>query len=219
MPMSVTRATMPRGGCWDGVAARSSARYIRRMSVVAASPEAGPGQQSRSQRARRWRALAAVLLIVALLGAGAAAWRWQRGLSLFDPPGAELGGHLLLGQTEYIIVVDGSKSMPSTIDVRSVTPRIISNTAHASVRVVQCVQNGRTVVLGATKHLNFCSGLHPFVPGPVRFSEGLHTAIFVVEVRAYSSGRLRIHGVDVQYRRGLRTGQQTTGFDIDYRSR
>ena len=146
-------------------------------------------------------ALAAVL-------AGAALWVFTP--SAVQDAGSSVGLPLAVGETVYAGLLVHSDD---PINVRSVTPRVSRNDAGATVTVMTCTVTGADGVgaVPAGEIARLCAPLEEFVPAvlalPTRHS-------LVVAITPTRPGMLRIDGVDISYRDGLRIGRQHTGVTI-----
>lgn len=180
--------------------------------------DAVPPARTRSRR--RWL-IAAVLaaVLVAVLG-GVAGWRWLHGARVFDDGGNGVGGPIPVGRTGYSLVLSGAAGTGGvTVDLRSVTPHVVRNTAQAAIRVLVCRENGRILLVGASPDTPYCTAVQPFAAGVRRFSHNLDGAAVVLAITPNRPGRVVISGVDVVYRYGVRYGAQRTGLTIDYVAR
>lgn len=177
-----------------------------------ASPGITPPQPSRRFR-RRWLLAAAASLLVAAALALGLGLRWLYSPHDLVPPGAYT---VIMNRPAVVTVyspgmVDPSSEAPITVDVRSVTPRVATNTADATITALICHRNGTTTPTGSDD-LSMCTWTKPFKPGVLTLDgdlPGTDSVIFKVSSR--HAGRVTIDGVHVSYRRGLRHGSQDTG--------
>jgi hypothetical protein len=63
----------------------------------------------------------------------------------------------------------------------------------------------------------WCRDIRPFIPGPHTFGSKPGETALVLAITAYN-GVVRIAGLDVTYRAGLRQGSQNTGMCMYYRT-
>jgi hypothetical protein len=108
----------------------------------------------------------------------------------------------------------------TTLNLRSVTPRVTLNTAQATVRVLVCTgpqTAAGPLDYGATSEQApvDCATLAPLHSGILRLGQtsGYQTSGVVVAVTPRRAGTVRIEGADVHYRQGIRFGHQHVGVD------
>lgn len=110
------------------------------------------------------------------------------------------------------------------LELRSATPVVTKNTADAEVELYLCEVDPEQGAVGVgTQHrvpTNVCVVFEPVAEG-ARFVVGdvepRHE--LVVEVRATQPGVVKIRGMEVSYRDGLRRGTEVTGGHLTYRAR
>ena len=133
-----------------------------------------------------------------------------------------------VGQTSYYGVPvrpAGNTATSTTLNLRSVTPRIAVNTAHATVTVLVCTgfadRVGAFVYGGTTQDAaHDCTRLADFHSGTMRIGTSTDTQIttgVVLAVTPHGSGLVRIEGANVTYRQGIRYGDQRVGMDWSLR--
>jgi hypothetical protein len=183
------------------------------------TPVEVPETQRRRTR-RRWLFWGGVtLLAVAALAIGLW-WRWLYSAhALHSGGGGELGFPRPVGATFYsqaMVFPDGDQTV--TLDVRSVTPRVVQDTADATIKVLVCHRNDSISHLGSDD-LSFCSWTKPFEPGMLTIgADDPGTNSIILAITTAHLGRVVIDGVHVTYRQGLRHGSQDTGDQITVRA-
>lgn len=176
---------------------------------LAAPPTAG----------RRWRAVVVMLVGVALVAGGLLARSWQTGERLFYGGGWR-GAHVSLGaspgQTVYFgMGLEGRNGSEASrrVELRSVTPIVSENTSAAGVAVLMCTDAGGSATLGSTARdpRPYCATLTAFTPGTVTL--GPRATGLLLAVTPHLPGVVRIEGVRISYRTGLRSGTQRVGVE------
>lgn len=176
------------------------------------TPVAAPERQAGRTRRRWLLAGGAVLLALAGLALGLW-WRWLYSAhALQSDAGYELSVPRPVGSTVYspaMVFPDGK--MPVTLNVRSVTPQIVQNTAYARIKVLVCHRNDSIRHTGSDD-LSFCAWTKPFTPGVLTIgSDDPGTNSIILAVTTRQVGKVTINGVHVSYRQGPRHGGQNTG--------
>jgi hypothetical protein len=106
----------------------------------------------------------------------------------------------------------GHASGHQTLDLHQVVPQVTLNTAHATVRVVECRVADPDLGVGTESVADLhrgCATIRPFAPGPVDL--GFPATEIVYEITARTPGRVRIEGAEVSYDDGGRAGHQHAG--------
>jgi hypothetical protein len=125
-----------------------------------------------------------------------------------------------VGQTTYhgLPVRPAGGAPETTVNLRSVTPRIAVNTARATVTLVVCRGNA-ALVYGGTWHGDpapYCARRSALHPGTIRLGTpdgAVNTTGVLVAVTPHRSGIVRIEGANVTYRQGIRYGHQHVGME------
>jgi hypothetical protein len=167
----------------------------------------------------RWGILALVVAgVVLLLVATSVFLRWRDSDAVLYGYGygSSEGAPVPLGSATYagLLVHPGTAGSASVrLDLRSVHPRIVSNSANATVRLLLCTGAGHRSGGGiVSSPAAACATMTDFRRGPVDLGPGATT--LVLEVIPQKAGTVDIAGADVGYRRGIRRGQQHAGIRI-----
>jgi hypothetical protein len=172
----------------------------------------GPTRQLVSRY--RWWLVAATVVAVVAVGATMFV-RWLYGASAIES-GFNTGTlHVTVGQPYYTppTLFSASDHGTTTVDVRSIEPRVINNSANASIKVLTCKRNGTIAEMGGPD-LNAYAWCHPFTPGKMTIGQGNAGQMTVVlAVTAHRLGSLEITGTHVSYRQGIRHGSVNAGPD------
>jgi len=189
------------------------------MSDVATAPP--PGNAAAVRRRRKLWVVALVVIVAVAVAVTVWFAHWRSSLhALIDYPNYGVGMPTAPGHSWYF----GSELASTTavsvnprqlsIDITSVKPVVIENNADADVAVLRCVLRHpgagpvgeRQVATDA-----ICASLTPFRSGRVTLGFEAGNDDIVVEVTPHKAGVVRINGVDVRYRSGLRHGSQHAG--------
>ena len=184
------------------------------MTAKSVTNAQSPGSRSDgvgvSRRAAWCLAVIAVVALVVVLTA-----RWLYRAKALADGGNEIGGPVRVGVTVFaplMAVPAGNRSV--NLDLQSVRPRVVVNTAHADIAVLTCVVSGATPDLLGDSTPS-CSSKKYFKPGPQTVGYGPRATTIVLAITPRrAGGAVRINGVNVVYRDGFRHGKQHTGFDI-----
>jgi hypothetical protein len=173
----------------------------------------------RAMLLRHWRLTVGFILAVVLVVAGAVGYRWRNGLQLFGAAdGGMLGARIAIASPYYADVNFSVTGHAATVDVRSVSPDIISNTAAADYQVMTCHKNQENV-LGASAAPQGCADRPaPLHAGGYKVGDHPGDVTFLIRFTARSGGVFEFHGVNVSYDVGWRHGSQRTGIDQQYRT-
>lgn len=153
----------------------------------------------------------AVVLVVTL--GGVLVRQWSERADAFTPAtgsvrveGPRAAGSSWTGITTYgpVEAIDPGVQ-PRAVDVVSIAPRIVENSAGARVRLVLCAPAG-----GAAPATGSCSDAEPFRGGVIALGVGQVPTLWVI-ASATRPGTLVVDGYDVTYRDGWRTGVQHVG--------
>ena len=166
-------------------------------------------------------------LAAALGSAGlAVAWHWRTHPDVFPGDGNGMGATLNeQRRSMYFGVTAPHPREGQRIAIASASPRIVENTAEATVYFYVCTldlseigQSG----LGAAGPREFAR----FCPDPVPVGEGVERDVgaeppqqLVMAVTVQRPGVLRTRGVDLTYSHGWRTGTQAIGEHLEVVSR
>lgn len=191
------------------------------MTEVMVEPEAADAPPPRTHR--RWLRLTAGLAIMVVVAAGLFGWRWLRNpdaLATYPSYGEsfpESVGHAVYSDTGIVPAVtpDGTGPTSTVLTIDAISAKILENTSHSVIRILVCTRNGGNLGIG-TQDGNLsasCSRVSPFT-GPETIDVGFQTAQIIISVTARNAGTLRIAGLDVSYRQGIRGTSQHTGADI-----
>ena len=179
-------------------------------STVTESATAEPSSGRRVMRI----ALVAVLAVAAIVGS----WYWLTHPSSLEGSGADLELSSSIGHTLAIdtTVSSAGEGETARVTLKDLTPRIVQNTADASVVLVVCHRNAGSNALGTgevAELSKYCTRVDPLRRMPdARL--GFSTNQIVALVTARKAGVLHIAGFDAGYRVGLRRGRQHVGADI-----
>jgi DNA-binding transcriptional regulator of glucitol operon len=168
---------------------------------------------------RLWLAVTVIIVAMGVAGGVLGLWRWQHGAHVFDDGGNGTGGRMKVGHTVYSLALYSVTRDNATVDLRSITPRVAVNTAHAAIQVLECQRNGNIVTFGAVPRVDYCNHLKSFAPGNHQFSANGDKTAIILAITARQTGRIVINGVDVRYHSGVRQGHQNTGSRMDFHAR
>ena len=193
---------------------------------TATAPDAGATSKQREPRDRRRRVVVVALAGVVLVAGLAWAWHWRTHPDIV--PGNGAGMRMTLDdqrRSVFVTVTDPSPGEGETVRIDSATPRMLQNTAEATVEFFVCrldLRGANHSALGAVGPRHFAG----VCPDPVPVVEGTELAIgaeppqqLLMRVVVESPGRLRIDGVDLTYTHGWQRGTQTVGPRLVIRSR
>jgi hypothetical protein len=180
----------------------------------ASAPESRGLAQFSPPRASVSGLLAAVLVATAALLLPLASWQWQRNAYSLAGRGTRLVVPTTVGPALYIgDVANGRARGHQTIDLQSIRPRIVADTADATVTFWICRSASRIGSAGPDLVNRLCTPLTALTAG--RLDVGAATdEQLLVAISPRHAGVIRIDGFDIRYRDGLRSGHQHTGNDI-----
>lgn len=171
---------------------------------------------------RVWLAIA-VGLAAALVSAGlAVAWHWRTHPDVFPDYGNGMGA-TLNEQTRsmYFAVTYPDPRVGQRITIESASPRIVENTAEATVDFYVCTLDVKEIgpgALGAADPREFAR----VCPDPVPVDAGVELNVgaeppqqLMMAVTVHRPGLLRTRGVDLTYSHGWRTGTQAIGAHVE----
>ena len=175
---------------------------------------------SRSGPQRHSKLLWWVVGVVALVAAALAIFTLvvhdeDRAGSLYPYDGVHQTGRLAVGATMFVggdVQPRGYKSGHHVLDLRGLSPRITFNSAHATIRVMECKLADPHLGIGTARPeqgRRICADLHSFRPGAVDLGFPATEIIYVVTPT--TAGRVRVEGADVSYVDGTRPGHQHAG--------
>src|SRR3954447_5034617 len=180
---------------------------------ISSVPPSTPAQRWR----RRWlwltAAVASALVAAAVLAGG---W-WMTHPHVFGPSGGnELStGLRVVGVNRDVGVVYGDSA---EVTLEWGKPHVVENTADATITVVVCTSN-QSEPLGSGKGplSGYCSSVRP--PRHLTYTgwDGPdfrgHDYLLLV-VNPHRAGVVRVAGVRIHYRQGLRRGTETAGWNV-----
>jgi hypothetical protein len=187
---------------------------------------APPVERPRQRHLRVW---IAVILVVALLGAGipTASWFAHRRShlhSLVDYPLWGAGQPIAVGTTMYF----GANTWPADaqgepgnatllMHVSTVRPVILQNSSAAHITVLDCVRkrlgDDAPGVLVGDVH-SHCATLALFASGSLRIGDRIGDDDLIIAITPSRTGRVRIAGLRLSYSSGHRHGTQHVGAQI-----
>ena len=197
----------------DALAAARSSALTRGPEIPSAYPR---------------KLIAAVVGVVAVASVILAAWYVVSAHALDDSSGALERMTVPVGQTVYFgppVAPIGGPEATVQIDLRSVTPKIVENTADATVAVLFCTgPRAGGLVAGGTvdEAASSCNQLSAFHPHQLRLGpdgSGTITTGIVVAVTPHRPGVVHIRGAQVSYWQGIRHGSQHVGMDVTIATR
>jgi hypothetical protein len=162
---------------------------------------------------RRWRWwIAAATAVVAVAAEGT---YWLLTPDTIGGYGNETGGTVRVGTTLYIgQMVKATSGRATEVTLDAVKPRVITNTADADVRVLVCTIG--TGLIGATDRTSpYCSTARPFHGGHLELGYSPGEEDILLAITPHQAGIVRVDGVHVRYRDGLRLGSAHTGIQVD----
>lgn len=166
---------------------------------------------------RRRAVLSAALALA--VGASVFGVHWLYSPHLIVRGGALISTPDTVGRTMYFgdIVFTSSSPRDRVVDLRSVTPRITTNTASAEVRMWVCAVGDAGQVGDGETSLGRCVHATPFAPGRRDIGDAAGKFEVVAAITPRAPGVVEVRGFDVHYRDGIRRGHATTGIDIELR--
>lgn len=186
------------------------------------TPEVDIAVRTRQRRLVRYVALGlacAVLAAIAVVGV-----RWVYGpQSLRAYGGMSESAEGKPGRT-VLFGAMGSQSANGVdrwlrVDLRSVRPIVSVNTAGADVRVLLCtIGTDGGIGISSSAH-PYCSAIKAFQPGRVTLGWLHGRTDLLVAVTPRHVGTVRVDGLRVTYRDGVRRGDQHTGFSVTVTTR
>jgi hypothetical protein len=203
------------------------------MPEVVTAPSSGAEAVPRRRRRAPW-VIASVVVVALAVGIPTTVWfvHWRSSLhSLVDYPGYGVGIPASVAQRTFYfgneLVAERAISHPKdsgtlSINISSITPVVLENTANADVTVAHCVlaRPGAGVISGGPKEAAAkCSSLTPFRSGSVTLGFAKGSDDIVIAVTVHKAGLVRIAGVEVHYSSGLRHGSQHTGAQLRIRTK
>jgi hypothetical protein len=174
----------------------------------------GRGPQHRWKR-WRWSVGTGVFVAAMLVAFTLAAHDQDRASSLYPYYDVNQTGRLAVGATMFVggdVQPRGYNSGHHLIDLRALLPRITINSAHATIRVMECTLADPHLGIGMARPdqgRRICAQLRPFRPGNVDLGFPATEIIYVVTPT--TAGRVRVEGADVSYLDGSRPGNQHAG--------
>lgn len=199
-------------------------RNADRMKVAEAHGTNAPGDSPTRLTAKfplvaHWRAVLAIVVSLVLVAAGVAGYQWRNGLHVFKPAGMAHGSQIVhVGKTYYADAYFATSPHAGTVDLRSASPHVTTNTAHAHLKVMSC-HKGTVNALGAWAKPVFCADRPvAFRPGNHTFGDDPGKITLLIRFTLPSPGRFAFNGIDVSYTAGWRHGAQRTGIVQHYRT-
>lgn len=164
------------------------------MAVATGVVDEAPVDRTDSRRLRY--VIVAAVAVVALGG-----W-WVTHPSTFGPAGNESITSSVVGDP---LVLPAWIYPDSRVDLRSVMPVVVANTAGAELSMFVCPS---TVAVGNVELADECQPFSAGTPLEGRPQE------LVVHVDGTRPGVIKIEGFEVEYRQGLRFGSEVTGLHL-----
>ena len=167
--------------------------------------------------------IGAVVGVIAVASLVLAGWYVVSAHALASTSGVLVRTTVPVGQTIYFgppVAPIGGPEATVQIDLRSVTPKIVENTADATVAVLFCTgpRAGGLVSGGIVDQAaSWCNQLSAFHPHQLRLGpdgSGAITTGIVVAVTPHRAGVVHIGGAQVSYWQGIRHGSQHVGMDV-----
>lgn len=189
------------------------------MDAQSVSEPAGPPDTSvEPAKRRRRRVWPIVVILVAILSAGAGGYLWLTRASVLQDFGDGWGLTVRPAETAYVDAgIYPASGESVTIDLRTVRPRVVQNTAGATVDVLTCTVEPGSTRIGSVRGPDmrrFCASATPWRSGMITIgSRAGDYLVFAITPRR--EGRVEIAGEDVSYRHGIRFGTQHTGGSIE----
>ena len=160
-------------------------------------------------QARRALTISTVaMLVTVLLTAGG---RWLTHADALSPSGNQVTAPTTVGRTVWLAA--NVETGGEALQLRRVTPHLLANSSGATVDVVLCRRSADPLGVGAQADppTRQCSALVPVGSADVILSQRPGGAELLVRVTPRRHGLVRIDGLDISYRTGLRTGTQRSG--------
>lgn len=155
-------------------------------------------------------------MVFALLSA--LGFYWLTSADALASGGNLAGGPGTVGHTLYSQpLVSPAGSDRVSVRLTSATPRTVENTADADIRVLLCVVNGQVPEFPGSATPP-CTSTAPFTAGSrvLGSQAGLSTLILAITPRR--PGIIRIDGLTVHYRDGIRRGTAHCGINLELRA-
>lgn len=184
------------------------------------SAEATGHEQAWHDRYARVLVVAILLVVVAVTSA--AGLRWFRGLDVITPvgnsvqargdePGTVMFGTQIVGSGPWEAPFQYD---PQPVDVRSITPIVVENSADATIELVRCTAGDRSGATEASRPLP-CEGAVAFEPGTMVLGAAPPNQIVAV-VTAHRDGVVVIDGFLVDYAVGIRSTTVQAGTRMQF---
>jgi hypothetical protein len=154
------------------------------------------------------------VVLAVLVAIAAVVVRWMYSPRALGDFGNAARIPLSVNRTIYVGQMAESRSGKSaSFDLRSVTARVDTNTAHADVQVLMCtIATGPIGAVDVTEP--YCASAVPVHPGRVKIGSATGAVDVVLAVTPHAVGVVHVSGLDIRYRLGLRRGHQHTGLDV-----
>ena len=174
---------------------------------------------ARPQVRRALTAITAAMVVTVLLAAGG---RWLTHADALPSSGNQVTVPTAVGRTVWMSAAistspprDG-RPVGARLQLRQVTPHVLENSSGATVDVLLCRRNADPVAVGAQfdPPPRQCASIEPFRSADVILSQRPGGAELLVRVTPHRPGLVRIGGLDISYRTGLRTGSQRSGMGM-----
>ncbi|GAB3855031.1 hypothetical protein GCM10028801_10100 [Nocardioides maradonensis] len=141
-------------------------------------------------------------------------WAWRHPHAFRDESGfSEFLNRARVGRTTYVGLA-GAEVVSMRVTLTSAAPRVVTNTADATIEVLVCVlrhgQTGGGVGLQGERMTHRMCDLGP-ASGAELLPGGFPSRELVVAITPHRPGRVRIDGIDVRYDAGWRRGSQHIG--------
>jgi hypothetical protein len=160
-----------------------------------------PASADEPTRFGTWVKISISLMVcgaIALVTAGVVGVHWFYGLHRLVPSGTTSSVAVTVGQPYVIDELVAASGGSSVVNLRSVSVRLGTNTAGATAVVEACT--GTSSVTSCDAGLPFRAGLFD-----------LTATRIVVVVRGGHAGTVRVDGVQISYRDGVRAASQHVG--------
>lgn len=160
------------------------------------------------QARRALTAITVAMLVTVLLTTGG--W-WLSHADALSPSGNQVTAPTAVGRTVWL--ASNVETGGQALQLHRVTPHLQQNSSGATVDVVLCRRSADPLGVGAQSDppTQQCSSLVPFRPSEAVLSQEPGRVELLVRVIPRHSGLVRIDGLDISYRAGLRTGSQRSG--------
>jgi hypothetical protein len=194
---------------------------VEHTTIVGAPDAVGAAaDEPRAWHDRYAGALVLAIVLVVVAAVSVLTVRWFGGLDVVTPVGNgvtatnEKPGTVIVGTQ---IVAYGPWDAPfaydlEPVDVRSITPVVVENSADADITLLRCT-GGEPVGVTDANILSGCPGAAPFVPGTMVLATVPPNDIIAV-ITSRKPGVVRIEGFRVDYAVGPRSTTVDAGINV-----